>query len=55
VEKGLGCQGEVMVRRKNVRRTVKLKRNCTFSVRLPTGTGKPRARFAGNSVVEPAT
>ena len=55
VEKALGCQGEVTVRRKKVRRTVKLKRNCTFSVRLPPGKGKPKARFAGNSVVEPAT
>ena len=33
VEKALGCQGEVTVRRKKVRRTVELKRNCTFSVR----------------------
>jgi hypothetical protein len=55
VEKALGCQGEVSVRRKKVRRTVKLKRNCTFSVRLPPGKGKPKARFSGNSVVEPAT
>jgi hypothetical protein len=55
VEKALGCQGEVTVRRKKVRRTVALKRNCTFSVRLPPGNGKPKARFAGNSVVEPAT
>ena len=55
VEKALGCQGEVTVRRKKVRRTVELKRNCTFSVRLPPGEGKPKARFAGNSVVEPAT
>ncbi len=55
VEKALGCQGEVTVRRKKVRRTVELKRNCTFSVRLPPGKGKPKARFAGNSVVEPAT
>ena len=55
VEKALGCQGEVTIRRGKVRRTVKLKRNCTFSVRLPSGKGKPKARFAGNSVVEPAT
>lgn len=55
VERSLGCRGEVTVRRRKVRRTVKLKRNCTYTVRLPRGRGKPRARFAGNAVVEPAT
>jgi hypothetical protein len=55
VERALGCRGEVTVRRGRVRRTVALKRNCTYSVRLPRGRGRPRARFAGNSVVEPAT
>jgi hypothetical protein len=55
VERPLGCRGDVTVRRGKVRRTVALKRNCTYSVRLPRGGGTPRARFAGNSVVEPAT
>ena len=36
-------------------RTVALKRNCSYAVRLPRGRGKVRARFAGNPVVEPAT
>jgi hypothetical protein len=55
VEKALGCRGQVTVRRGKVRRTTALKRNCTYSVRLPRGSGRVRARFAGNSVVEPAT
>lgn len=55
VERSLGCRGDVTVRRKKVRRTVALKRNCTYTARLPRGRGKPRARFAGNPVVEPAT
>jgi hypothetical protein len=55
VERSLGCTGEVTVRRGKTRRTVKLKRNCTYSVRLPRGRGTPRARFAGNAVVQPAT
>jgi hypothetical protein len=55
VPRSLGCTGEVTVRRAKVRRTVKLKRNCTYSVRLPRGRGTPRARFAGNTVVAPAT
>jgi hypothetical protein len=53
VERALGCAGEVTVRRGKVRRTTKLKRNCTYSVRLPPGKGKPRARFGGNAVVAP--
>jgi Bacterial Ig domain len=53
VERALGCGGEVTVRRGKVRRTAKLKRNCTYSVRLPPGKGKPRARFGGNQVVAP--
>ena len=55
VEKSLGCRGEVTVRRGRTTRTAALKRNCTYSVRLPRGRGRTRARFAGNSVVEPAT
>jgi Thrombospondin type 3 repeat/Bacterial Ig domain len=55
VEKALGCRGQVTVRRGKVRRTSALKRNCTYSVRLPRGSGRVRARFAGNSVAEPAT
>ena len=54
VERSLGCRGDVTVRRGRVRRTVALKRNCTYSVRLPRGRGTPRARFAGNAVVLPA-
>jgi hypothetical protein len=55
VERALGCRGEVTVRRGRVRRATALKRNCTYSLRLPRGSGRVRARFAGNSVVEPAT
>jgi hypothetical protein len=55
VERSLGCRGDVTVRRGSVRRTVALKRNCTYAVRLPSGRGTPRARFVGNPVVEPAT
>ncbi len=55
VERSLGCRGDVTVRRGKVRRTVALKRNCTYSVRLPRGRGTPRARFAGNAVVLPAS
>jgi hypothetical protein len=54
VERALGCRGEVTVRRGRVRRTVALKRNCTYSARV-RGRGRVRARFAGNPVVEPAT
>ena len=54
VERSLGCRGDVTVRRKKVRRRVALKRNCTYTARLPRGRGKPRARFAGNPVVAPA-
>jgi Thrombospondin type 3 repeat/Bacterial Ig domain len=54
VERALGCRGEVTVRRGRVRRTVALKRNCTYSARM-RGRGRVRARFAGNPVVEPAT
>jgi Bacterial Ig domain len=55
VEKALGCRGEVTVRRGRAIRAVALKRNCTYSARLPRGRGRIRARFAGNPVVEPAT
>jgi Bacterial Ig domain len=55
VEKALGCRGEVTVRRGRATREVALERNCTYSARLPRGRGRVRARFAGNSVVEPAT
>jgi hypothetical protein len=55
VEKALGCRGQVTVRRGKLRRTTALKRNCNYSVRLPRGSGRVRARFAGNSVAEPAT
>ena len=55
VERGLGCKGKVTVRRKRVKRTVTLKRNCSYAVRLPQGRGKIRARFAGNLVIQPAT
>jgi Bacterial Ig domain/Thrombospondin type 3 repeat len=55
VEKALGCRGDVTVRRGRTIRTVALKRNCSYAVRLPKGRGKVRARFAGNPVVEPAT
>jgi Bacterial Ig domain len=55
VEKALGCRGEVTVRRGRTTRVVALKRNCTYGARLPRGRGRVRARFAGNSVVEPAT
>lgn len=55
VERALGCRGSVTVRRGRTARTVALKRNCTYSARLPRGRGRVRARFAGNPVVEPAT
>jgi hypothetical protein len=55
VEKALGCRGQVTVRRGRRTRKVALKRNCTYSARLPRGSGRVRARFAGNSVLEPAT
>jgi hypothetical protein len=55
VERSLGCRGRVTVRRSRTSRKVALKRNCTYSARLPRGRGRVRARFAGNPVVEPAT
>jgi hypothetical protein len=55
VERALGCRGEVTVRRGRVTRTVSLSRRCEYSVRLPRGKGRVRARFGGNPVVEPAT
>lgn len=55
VERALGCRGEVTVRRGRATRTVALKRNCSYSARLPRGRGAVRARFAGNATVEPAT
>lgn len=54
VEKALGCRGEVTVRRGRTTKTVALKRNCTYSARLP-GRGGVRARFGGNPTVKPAT
>lgn len=54
VEPALGCHGEVTVRRGKVRRTVALKRNCTYAARLPRGAGRVRVRFGGNPVVAPA-
>jgi hypothetical protein len=54
VERALGCRGEVTVRRGRVTRTVSLTRRCKYSVRLPRGKGRVRARFGGNPVVEPA-
>ncbi len=39
VERSLGCRGEVTVRRGRATRTVALKRNCTYSARLPRGRG----------------
>jgi hypothetical protein len=54
VEKGLGCRGEVTVRRGKRTKTVALKRNCTYSASVGR-RGKVRTRFGGNPVVEPAT
>jgi hypothetical protein len=53
VEPALGCDGDVIVRRGRVRRTVALKRNCTYATRLPRGAGRVRVRFGGNPVVAP--
>lgn len=54
VERALGCNGEITLRRGKVRRTAKLKRNCTYATRLPRGKGRVRARFGGNQVVAAA-
>ena len=53
VERSLGCRGEVTVRRGKVTRTDALSRTCAYSVRLPKGKGKVRARFGGNPVIAP--
>ncbi len=53
VERSLGCRGVVTVRRGKVTRTTTLSRACAYSVRLPKGKGKVRARFGGNPVIAP--
>jgi hypothetical protein len=53
VERSLGCRGTVTVRRGKAKRTTALKRDCTYSVRLPKASGPVRARFGGNAVVVP--
>jgi hypothetical protein len=54
VERALGCRGDVTVRRGRTTREVALKRNCTYSARMPR-RGRVRTRFEGNPTVEPAT
>ena len=53
VERALGCRGNVTVRVRRVRRTVSLTRRCTYVAQLRARSGRPRVRFAGNSVVAP--
>jgi hypothetical protein len=53
VERSLGCSGDVKVRLRRVKRTVDLTKRCKYSARLPARRGKPRVRFAGNSVIAP--
>jgi hypothetical protein len=53
VTRAQGCSGRVSVRVRTARRTVRLTRRCTYSVRLKVRTGRPRVRFRGNSVIAP--
>jgi Big-like domain-containing protein len=53
VTRAQGCDGDVTVRVRKVRRTVALTSRCTYSARLRVRTGRPRVRFAGNSVIAP--
>lgn len=54
VDRAQACTGKVKVRRGKRSRTARLRRDCTFAVKLPRGRGRVKARYGGSNALKPA-